>query len=309
MKEEIKELIKDLERLSIKENKSNFVVTFHNKPILTFNFKKSQKVFEVKNNLEKETFEIEKFDAELFKDLIDYCVSINTPVYWLDNISDLPETEVEGFKVRSRGKSDDFIIRETLKSRVYKKADVQPEDRWLDVGGNIGMFCLFLESKGCKNSVIFEPEKVNFELMKLNLSSNGIETELVQKAVVGSGVDTVSFFMGTTPYDYSLIKKNERKKEIIVQAENINDIIEKYDIDCLKLDCEGAEYEIIKAITPENFKKLRKIIGEYHFDFLDDVGVGTKYFEIMEILKEHFEVEATDNVKQLWNTNFFAKKI
>ena len=34
--------------------------------------------------------------------------------------------------------------------------------------------------------------------------------------------------------------------------------------DFLKLDCEGAEYEIIKNLPLEYFKKIDKIIIEYH---------------------------------------------
>ncbi len=33
----------------------------------------------------------------------------------------------------------------------------------------------------------------------------------------------------------------------------------------LKLDCEGAEYDIIKSIEPEFFEIINKIAIEYHF--------------------------------------------
>ena len=32
----------------------------------------------------------------------------------------------------------------------------------------------------------------------------------------------------------------------------------------LKLDCEGSEYEIIEGLKDENFKKIEKMIIEYH---------------------------------------------
>jgi hypothetical protein len=33
----------------------------------------------------------------------------------------------------------------------------------------------------------------------------------------------------------------------------------------IKLDCEGAEYEIIESLPLEYFKKISKMIIEYHF--------------------------------------------
>ena len=35
--------------------------------------------------------------------------------------------------------------------------------------------------------------------------------------------------------------------------------------DYLKLDCEGAEYEIIESLPNEYFKKIKQIYIEYHF--------------------------------------------
>ena len=51
--------------------------------------------------------------------------------------------------------------------------------------------------------------------------------------------------------------------------------------DFLKLDCEGSEYEIIKNLPTEYFKKIKKMIIEYHMADTHPELLT----ELMEVLK------------------------
>ena len=72
----------------------------------------------------------------------------------------------------------------------------------------------------------------------------------------------------------------------------------------MKLDCEGAEYEIIKNLPLEYFQKIDKLVIEYHMaDSHPELLI-----ELKEILsQQNFEIET----KQLFSDIGFlyAKKI
>ena len=60
-----------------------------------------------------------------------------------------------------------------------------------------------------------------------------------------------------------------------------DNIIKKCNL--LKLDCEGAEYEIIDKLPSTYFKMIEKIIIEYH--------MADSHPELLKKLKERLELE------------------
>ena len=48
-----------------------------------------------------------------------------------------------------------------------------------------------------------------------------------------------------------------------VKCENINKIVKEYEINKIKLDCEGAEDEILRVM---DFTNIEEIVFEYHFN-------------------------------------------
>ena len=61
----------------------------------------------------------------------------------------------------------------------------------------------------------------------------------------------------------------------MVECNTLDEIFNANQIECcqlLKLDCEGAELEILENSSPETLKRVRKIVGEYHGSYkLDDL--------------------------------------
>lgn len=71
--------------------------------------------------------------------------------------------------------SDKGIITEVLARNVYQKRkigfEIEKDDYWLDLGGNIGSFYLFVLSVGGK-VLIVEPEPENISMIMKNLKLN-----------------------------------------------------------------------------------------------------------------------------------------
>jgi hypothetical protein len=63
-------------------------------------------------------------------------------------------------------------------------------------------------------------------------------------------------------------------------------------VDLVKLDCEGAEYEILFNLPPVYFPRIRRIVLEYH----DNVTAYT-HLDLAAFLKEQgYRVKVTPNV-------------
>jgi len=72
-------------------------------------------------------------------------------------------------------------------------------------------------------------------------------------------------------------------------------------IDLLKLDCEGAEYEILLNQDPKFFKKINRIIMEYHdLDERRNFRVLTKYFEELGYHVKRYDNRVHKNLGYLY---------
>jgi len=54
-------------------------------------------------------------------------------------------------------------------------------------------------------------------------------------------------------------------------------------IDILKIDTEGYEFNILKGISKEDFKKIKLIYFEHHYDLM--IEKGYKFSDINNLLK------------------------
>ena len=148
------------------------------------------------------------------------------------------------------GTNDDFIVKENS----YIFLNFNENDIWLDAGGNIGTFACKFANK-VKQIISFEPDGENSLLFEQNVKYNNIANNvLYKKALVHNDDKIIQFYLctGKNKATHSVIKK--RGRDIIeVQCENINDIITKHNINKIKMDIEGAEYELIKNT---NFEKI-----------------------------------------------------
>jgi FkbM family methyltransferase len=141
----------------------------------------------------------------------------------------------------------------------------------LDIGANVGFFSIFSFYKFKNPKIIsFEPIKRNFDLLQNNvnlISSNNLI--IVNKAVSKTnGQITLTFSNDQDITTSASIFDNQSEsiKETVIST-SLEKIVEDYKlskIDLLKLDCEGAEYEIFYNTPSHIFKKVNCIALETH---------------------------------------------
>lgn len=175
-----------------------------------------------------------------------------------------------GLKVKMRTNSTDlqaFVNVWILEEYKEEMFEIGKNDVLIDVGAHIGLFTLYA-SQFCRNGSIyaFEPFKENWDLFRENIQINNLTNINTLNCAVAGKKEKIRIYKNNKDdAAHSMYGNGDNFSEI--EAVTICDIIDTQHIakcDLLKLDCEGAEYEIIKSIPREYFTKIEKICLEYH---------------------------------------------
>jgi FkbM family methyltransferase len=180
------------------------------------------------------------------------------------------------------GTSDFQVFDEMFVHDIYKRtlARIQPGDVVIDIGAQCGLFTLAVASRGAR-VLSFEPLEDNFNLMGENVALNGFEDRVrcFNLAVSGkSGSLDLWVCKGDTGgstgyptihpqwFDGEKLKDSvERKTFRCITLQQVMDYepsVRSYR--CLKIDCEGSEYEIIQNVQDERLRRFDIIVIECH---------------------------------------------
>ncbi len=136
----------------------------------------------------------------------------------------------------------------------------------LDVGAHIGLFAVRVAPLA-KRVISFEPVPANFETLQKNVAHYPHVTP-VPKAV-SSKRGTATIYVSDNPSAHSMhpAEADRRTAGTEVETLSLADVFDEFKIetcDLLKLDCEGAEYDILGAVPDALWPKLRRIVMEFH---------------------------------------------
>lgn len=152
----------------------------------------------------------------------------------------------------------------------------------IDIGANQGCLSLYAASKGA-TVYAFEPCVENFEILKRNVVSNGLSdrVKILNVAVTGKqgpvplyvGLDASGEILSRS---VSIVNENRggngvglRSINSVALDSSLNDLqIQKCDF--LKMDSEGAEYEILGGTSRSSFQKIASISMECHDNRMDE---------------------------------------
>ena len=174
-----------------------------------------------------------------------------------------------GLKIKIRVNSTDLMAF-THVWMIQEYSDdnfsINNDDIIIDVGAHIGLFALFA-SQFCKNGKIFcyEPIKENYKILIENIEMNQIQNIFPNNLAVTKETSRVKIFLNDDQSGHSMFIQN--KNFVEVDSKSLSDIFIDNGIkecDFLKLDCEGAEYEIIESLPSDLFTKINKTAIEYH---------------------------------------------
>lgn len=121
----------------------------------------------------------------------------------------------------------------------------RPGDLVLDVGANVGLFSIFLSLLGC-NVVAFEPSKLNFAKLKINMQLNKSNVWIHEWAL-SDKQEEVPFYeiMQDTGQSSLSPQTDETVSTYTVRTSRLDDFLETPRL--IKLDCEGSEEKILRG--------------------------------------------------------------
>jgi FkbM family methyltransferase len=169
--------------------------------------------------------------------------------------------------------SDVRILDEIWNREVYDRLMyyVKPSSVVIDIGAQVGIVTVKIAHK-IKNGKVysFEPLPKNRSVLEKNIEINNLKNRvIVNPHAVAAQKGSLTFY--SKPHDSGggSLHPQENADKITVQTMSLSDIFETYKIDhCdfLKMDCEGAEIEIVENTPNAIFEKITSMTIEWHGD-------------------------------------------
>ncbi len=173
-----------------------------------------------------------------------------------------------------RSGMDIWSVKETFLDAFYERYGTEVQDGWvvIDIGAGIGDFSI-QAAFGRPHTVVyaFEPYPESYQLLVKNLTLNAVDNVIAfQKAIWRQNGRLALDLSEDEPL--KIISKDvedlgENIEIVTVEALTLAKVMASQGIkhlDLLKLDCEGAEYEILMETPLKTLAKMQRIIMEYH---------------------------------------------
>ncbi|MGN6370732.1 MAG: FkbM family methyltransferase [Phycisphaerae bacterium] len=168
-----------------------------------------------------------------------------------------------------------YALYENMVRRDYLRhgAAIGPGSTVIDIGANIGTFALTAATiVGPKGRVIcLEPEPATYRILVDNIRTNQLSHVTPVNAAVAARAGTVLLNVSNVSIYHSTCVAAEQlpgaHQSVTVPAITIEGMLDEYGLDAvdlLKVDCEGAEYEMFENMSAATAKRIRQIAMEVH---------------------------------------------
>jgi FkbM family methyltransferase len=157
---------------------------------------------------------------------------------------------------------DETIYDSVVKENEYRLPDDLTSQMVVDIGAHIGSFALACHQRGAGKIACYEPDPENFELLTEN--AGGFAT-CVNAAVMGA--PTTNIGIRRLREDDADRGRNTGHVDVYGAPDGtvgvgIQAVLREHGpIDVLKIDCEGAEWDIFEM---GDFSRVARIVGELH---------------------------------------------
>ncbi len=173
------------------------------------------------------------------------------------------------------------IVLEIFLKKLYSINNIKSSCSVIDIGMNVGIASLYFALMGNVNKIYaFEPFKKTFEQAEYNFSLNaGLKSKIIpancgisdKNAIIDAAYNPKFSSILSTTSAYYLSQHSNRKQIEQVQIKSaataIGEIVsKKSEKIILKIDCEGAEYEIFDSLDKAGiFENIDYVLLEWHF--------------------------------------------
>ena len=179
----------------------------------------------------------------------------------------------DGIKIKTQEGAEARNIVSVYMEKAY--GEIIDNSVIIDIGAHIGIYSIYTASKS-KNIKVYayEPMPSSFSLLSENAELNKLDNICAFNLGVTAKNEKRKLYIADISSDNSLYGNNTMNY-IEIECISLEDIFVENEIDqcdILKVDCEGAEYEILFNTPDEYLRKITKICLEYH-----NQGVNEQY--------------------------------
>ena len=190
------------------------------------------------------------------------------------------------YKLRGRS-SDKTVFKEIWLNHLYNQFGVKVEsgDTVVDVGAHVGIFATYAAEHSKTGKVYsFEPFIENYKRLQFHKKVNNKDQIVPFNYGISGDAGTKFLYINSKNSGGNSLFKGESKKEKVkIETLTLKEFCVNQNIktiDFLKIDCEGAEYNIFNQ-DHSFLKGVKKIIMESH------PIEGNSVFDILETLKSY----------------------
>lgn len=164
------------------------------------------------------------------------------------------------------------IVADVFLRKVYSPPgmEIREEDVVVDIGAHRGVFAAYAARRTRGIILAFEPDPANCSQLRELLRINKIDTVQCHQCAVGARTGRAPLWLADsgsrntlTGYDYATHQQLQTSIEVDVMS--LDDALAGLDrVDLLKMDCEGAEVDILMACRDYTLAKIRRMALETH---------------------------------------------
>ena len=173
--------------------------------------------------------------------------------------------------------------RELFEDEIYRFTADTSTPLIIDCGANIGLSVVYFKSLYPQSTIIaYEPDEANIELLNKNIEANKYKNVTIKKEAVWIQNEKL-YFKSIGSQGSQIAADGLQKHDTVeVNAIRLAEVLQSHPIDFLKIDIEGAEYEVMKDCA-QSLGKVKNIFVEYH----GKVSETEKLTAILNILQNN----------------------
>lgn len=165
-----------------------------------------------------------------------------------------------------------FWARKDLKKNPFQQIVLYPTDRVMDCGAHVGMFTVACLEQGVASVQCYEPAPKNADRLRINTEPYGAQGRVTIKesALVphkcGPVMLRLSGFDGAHQLQTvaDLLQKDDAPRTVSVSTTPFRPELLAFGPSVLKIDVEGAEYELLDALQSGDLDSVRWLFVEFH---------------------------------------------
>jgi FkbM family methyltransferase len=190
----------------------------------------------------------------------------------------------DGCRFRARTALDVWILKEVCLDRDYERGGFAVQPGWtvVDVGAGLGEFCVCVaRAQPTCRVYAFEPLAGSYALLQDNVRLNGLTNLTAFPRALGARAGDTLLHAAPAAARSRTAGTGGAGAAVRVPVTTLGAVLDELAIrrcDLLKLDCEGAEYEILYGAEPGALARIVHLALEYHDGVAGSCGADLAAF-------------------------------